>query len=75
MLPAGDQEEVRGSTSSWSPAGSIIGALYRKLLTQSSAPEDERNYRPKHVELIEIVNKIITDASSRLSILLLVSVR
>jgi len=36
---------------------------------QSSAPEDERNYRPKHVELIEIVNKIIV-VSSWLFILL-----
>ena len=25
--------------------------------TQSSAPEDERNNRPKHVELIGIINK------------------
>jgi len=24
---------------------------------KSSAPEDGRNYRPKHVELIEIINK------------------
>ena len=32
------------------PAGSIVGA-------QSSAPEDGRNYRPKQVELIEIINK------------------
>jgi len=40
-----------------SPAGSIAGALYHKLLTQSSAPEDARNYRPKHVELIEIISK------------------
>ena len=24
---------------------------------QSSAPEDGRNYRPKHVELIGIINK------------------
>jgi len=24
---------------------------------QSSAPEDGRNYRPKHVEPVEIVNK------------------
>ena len=38
---------------------SIVGALYRKLQTQSSAPEDGRNYRPKHVELIELINKII----------------
>ena len=39
------------------PTGSIVGALYYKLKTQSSAPEDERNYRPKHVELIGIFNK------------------
>jgi len=36
---------------------------------QSSAPGDGRNYRPKHVELIEIVNKIIV-VSSWLFILL-----
>ena len=41
------------------PAGSIVDALYRKLETQTTAPEDGRNYRPKHVELSEIVNKII----------------
>ena len=41
------------------PADSIVGALYHKLLTQSSAPEDGRNYRPKHVELIEITNKLL----------------
>jgi len=33
-------------------------------------PEDGRNYRPKHVELIEIINKIIIVASSWLFILL-----
>ena len=27
--------------------------------TQSSAPEDGRNYRPKHVELIGIINKTL----------------
>ena len=37
--------------------GSIIGALYHKLWTQSRAPEDGRNYRPKHVELIGSINK------------------
>jgi hypothetical protein len=35
----------------------IVGALYHKLQTQSSAPEDGRNYRPKLVELIGIINK------------------
>jgi hypothetical protein len=31
------------------PAGSIAGAA-------AAAPEDGRNYRPKHVELIVIIN-------------------
>jgi hypothetical protein len=39
------------------PAGSIVRALHHKLYTQSSAPEDGRNYRPKQVELIELINK------------------
>jgi len=51
------------STSSWSPAGSIVGASYHKLQRQSSVPEDGRNYRPKHAELIEIINTIIIVAS------------
>jgi len=71
MLSAGDEDEVELiATSSSSPADSIVGALYHKLQTQSSIPEHGRNYRPKHVELIEIVNKIIIVASSRLFILL-----
>jgi len=37
--------------------------LYHKLQTQSSAPEVGRNYRPKHVELIEIINRIIIVAT------------
>ena len=40
-------------------AGSIVGALFHKLQTQSSVPEDERNYRTKHVELIEFINKLL----------------
>jgi len=43
---------------------------YTTSCKQSSAPEDGRNYRPKHVELIEIINKIIIVASSWLFILL-----
>ena len=31
----------------------------RKLLTQSNAPEDGRNHRTKHVELIGIINKLL----------------
>jgi len=53
------------------PAGSIVRALRHKLQTQSSAPEDGQNYRPKHVELFEIINKIIiTVASGWLFVLL-----
>jgi len=44
-------------SSSSLPAGSIVGALNHKLYTQSSAPEDWRNYCPKHVELTGIINK------------------
>jgi hypothetical protein len=40
------------------PAGSIVGALCHKLYTQSSAPEDGRNYRPKNVELFEVINNL-----------------
>ena len=41
------------------PAGSTVGALYHKLQTQSSAPEDVRNYHPRPVELIIIINKLL----------------
>jgi len=44
--------------------------LYTTSCKQSSAPEDGRNYRPKHVEVIEIINKIIIVAFSWLFILL-----
>jgi hypothetical protein len=40
------------------PAGSIVGALYHNLQTQTSSPEDGRNYRPKHVELIVTITKL-----------------
>jgi len=61
---------ITSSTSSWLPAGSIAGAFYHKLQTQSNVPEDGRNYQPKHVELIEFINKIIIFASNWLFILL-----
>jgi len=32
---------------------------YTTSCKQSSAPEDGRNYRPKHVELIEITNRLL----------------
>ena len=33
------------------------GCLVPQAVTQSSAPEDGRNHRPKHVQLIGIINK------------------
>ena len=44
---------------------------WNSQLQRSSVPEDVRNYRPKHVELIVIINKIIIVASSWLFILLM----
>jgi hypothetical protein len=38
--------------------------LYTASCKHSSAPEEERNCRPKRVELIEIINTVIIDASS-----------
>ena len=53
MLPAGSLEadlpDYR-SVTSW-----VLNTT--SCNTQSSAPEDRRNYRPKHVELIGIINK------------------
>jgi len=37
----------------------LLRCIIPQLYTQSSAPEDGRNYRPKHVTLIEIVNKLL----------------
>jgi hypothetical protein len=51
MLPAGSLEAAE------IPPGNIVGTLYHNLYTQSSAPEDGRNHRPKHVEPIGIINK------------------
>jgi hypothetical protein len=42
------------------PAGNIVDALYHKLQTQSSARKGGWNNRPKHVELIGIINKPLT---------------
>ena len=33
------------------------GCIIPQAVTQSSAPEDTRNHRPKHVELNGIINK------------------
>jgi len=56
------------NAASWSQQAAL-SVLYTTNCKHSLVPEDERNYRPKHVELIEIINKIIIVASSRLFIL------
>jgi len=72
MLPTGDQDEVelvkfhlilvtrRQHRRCFTP----------QAVTPSSTPEDGRNYRPKHVQLIEIINKLVIVVSSWLFILL-----
>jgi len=56
MLPAGSLE-----AGAVPPLPGYRPALYRCIVphrnTQSSAPEDGLNNRPKHVELIGIINK------------------
>ena len=54
MLPARNLGEVKPHPG-YRPATSSVH--YTTSCTQSSAPEDGRNYRPKHVELIGIINK------------------
>ena len=39
------------------PAGNIVGEFTTSCNTQSTAPEDGRDHRPKHIELIGIINK------------------
>ena len=63
-LQAGDMDVV----GRHQPAPSPVHYTTSCKNTQSSAPEDGRNYRPKHVELIEIVNKLSLLPSSWLFI-------
>jgi len=37
----------------------LLRCIIPQAVTQSSAPEDGRNYHPKHVKLIEITNKLL----------------
>ena len=58
MLPAGglgslEAEFPRFQATGWQHRGCIIP----QAVTQSITPEDGRDYRPKHVELIGIINK------------------
>jgi len=71
LQPAGDQDEVEHLILVTSRQNRQC--LITQTVTQSSAPEDGRSYRPKHVELIEIINDKIIVASSWLFILKLFS--
>jgi hypothetical protein len=56
MLPAGSLEAEGLKSLRFQATGrqhTVVGTLYHKLKTHSSDPEDGRNYRPKHVGLIE----------------------
>jgi hypothetical protein len=55
MLPAGslEAEELCFQATGWQHCGCIIP----QAVTQSSAPEDGRDHRPKRGELIGIINK------------------
>jgi len=69
MLPAGDQDEVEFHlilVTSMQHRQCFIPQAVNLVI----APENGRNYRPKHVELIEIINKITIVASSWLFLLL-----
>ena len=50
-------ESIYDKIMEFQRTGNIVCALYHKLLTQSSAPEDGQNNFPKHVELTGIINK------------------
>ena len=55
MSPAGSLDAVEPNPD-YRPATSLVHNT-TSYNTQSSAPEDGRDHRPKHVELIGIINK------------------
>ena len=57
MLPAGslEAEELRFQATGRHYIGALLPTT--SCDTRSSAPDDGRNYRPEHVELIGIINK------------------
>ena len=57
MLQVGDMEEVR-LLPRHQPASSSVHYTKSCIKTRSSSLEDWRNYPPKHVELIEVINKL-----------------
>ena len=56
VLPAGSLEGVEIRFTGYRPATSWVHYT-TNYNTQSSAPEDGRDHRPKHLELVGIINK------------------
>jgi hypothetical protein len=56
MLPASGLEAEEPPLPGYRPATSWVHYT-TSCNTQSSAPEDGRDHRPKHVELIGVINK------------------
>jgi len=56
MLPAGDKDEVELSLYPCHQQAASPVYYTTSCKHESNAPEDGRNYRPKYVELIEIIN-------------------
>jgi len=65
-LPAGDQDEVELKFH----FTLVTSRQHRRCIIPQAVNTGGRNYRPKHVELIEINNKIIVVGSIWLFVLL-----
>jgi len=72
MLPAGDQDEVELEVPSHPGHQQATSSMLYTTSCKHSLVllRMGENYLPKHVELIEVINKIVIVASSWLSILL-----
>jgi len=56
-----DSTNINTHFTTMLPIGDLVTRrciIPQTVKTQSSAPEDGRNYRPKYVELIEVINKL-----------------
>jgi len=58
MMQTGDMEEVELLPCHQPASSSSVHYTTSCKETRSSAPEDCGNHRPKHVELVEVINKL-----------------
>ena len=72
MLPAVSLEAEEPPLPGYRPTTSWVYCT-TSCKTQSSAPEDGQSNCPKHVELIEIINKPLLLSCSWLSVILILS--